>query len=128
MKLKFLAFGTPTPGYIIVAETINSIDLSIFPGGGKFTGDDDTQAAGILDVTRIEGELYVTLAQQGGSYQCQPTNGSHDWRGTGEWHDAESFSNDTCYITATSKPEGAEYHKTQYGWTVKLPEVEDGMV
>ena len=121
MKLKFKAKGITQPDYNISNETINGIDLSQFPDGGKFIGDDSTHAAGIYDVTRDEnGELIVTLAQRGLAYECCPNNGSHDWRGTGELIDSTEYNPSTCYIVATSKPEGAVYVKRAEGFTVTI--------
>ena len=123
MKLKFKAKGITQPDYQIINETINGIDLSQFPVGGKFIGDESTKTSGIYDATRDEnGELIVTLAQRGMAYECCPSNGSHDWRGTGELIDATEYNPNTCYIVATSKPEGAVYVKRAEGFTVALPE------
>ena len=120
MKLKFKAKGITQPDYQISNETINGIDLSAFPSGGKFIGDDSTQAAGIYDVTRDEnGDLLVTLAQRGLAYECCPTNGSHDWVESG-WIDAAGYDTEACYITATSRPEGAVYVKRAEGFTVTI--------
>ena len=121
MKLKFKAAGTPQPDYTISNETINGIDLSQFPAGGKFIGDESTRSAGIYDVTRDENdELIVTLAQRGLAYECCPTNGSHDWRGSGELIDSTEYDTDTCYIVATSKPDNAVYVKRDDGFTVTI--------
>ena len=124
MKLKFKAIGGDNPSYTISGERINSLDLSVFPEGGVFIGNEATQAAGIYNVARINGELFVTLAQRGLAYQCSPTNGSHDWSES-DWIDAASYNPGTCYIIATSAPMGAEYHRTAEGWTVCLPELEE---
>lgn len=123
MKIKFKAKGAPQPDYVIIAKTINGIDLSVFPEGGQFIGDETTNAAGIYEVTRTNGELFVTLAQRGLAYQCPPTNGSHDWTES-DWIDAADYHPDTCYIIAYAAPLGAEYHRTDDGWTVKIPEQE----
>lgn len=123
MQLRFKAKGISQPDYQISGETINGLDLLVFPEGGKFIGDDTTQAAGIYDVTRENGELFVTLAQNGVGYECRPTNGSHDW-GESDWIDAATFDNATCYIVASSAPPDAEYVKRDGGWTVALPETE----
>ena len=121
MKLKFKAKGINQPDYQISNETINGIDLSQFPAGGKFIGDESTQEAGIYDVTRDEnGELLVTLAQRGLAYECCPTNGSHDWRGSGELIDSTEYNTYTCYITATSRPDNAVYVKRADGFTVTI--------
>jgi len=122
MKIKFKAKGIQQPNYTIVVSTINDIDLSLFPVGGKFIGDEATQAAGIYDVEYVDSELHVTLAQTGLAYQCQPTNGSHDWVES-DWIDATEYDDNTVYILATSKPDNAEYLKTEAGCTVTLPEV-----
>ena len=123
MQLKFKAKGSCPLEYTIKQETINGIDLSVFPVGGKFIGDESTQTAGIYDVTRDEnGELFVTIAQRGLAYEYHPINGSHDWRGTGELIGSTEYNPNTCYIVATSKPESAVYVKRAEGFTVALPE------
>ena len=123
MQLKFKAKGSCPLEYTIKQETINGIDLSQFPAGGKFIGDESTKTSGIYDVTRDEnGELLVTLAQRGLTYECCPSNGSHDWRGTSELIDSAEYNPSTCYIVATSKPEGAVCVKRAEGFTVALPE------
>lgn len=109
----------------IMGNVVNSFDLSEFPEGARFVGDDDTRAAGINDVARLGGVLHVTLGQCGLPYECQPTGGSYDWHGTGEWIDAEDYDPNRCYIVATSAPEGAEYIKRENGWTVALPQAEE---
>lgn len=116
MKLKFEAHAAAQQ-YNINNKTINGIDLSVFPDGGKFIGDDDTKAAGIISVERIDGELYVTLIQACTTYQVPVY--SHDWT-EGEYIDSAEFSNDNCYIVATAKPVGTEYFKTEQGcWSVR---------
>ena len=121
MKLKFKAKGITQPDYQISNETINGIDLSQFPAGGKFIGDESTQAAGIYDVTHNGTELVVTLAQRGLAYECCPTNGSHDWCGSGELIDSSEYNPETCYIVATSKPDNTDYVKREQGFTVAIP-------
>ncbi|MGP7732921.1 hypothetical protein [Oceanimonas smirnovii] len=123
MKLKFKAFGTKQPVCNVIEGRVNNFDISEFPEGGQFVGNDATLAAGIYDASRINGELFVTVAQCGLAYQCTPINGSHDWAES-DWIDAANYNPDTCYIIATSAPESAEYHRTDDGWTVKLPEQE----
>ena len=124
MKLKFKAKGITQPDYTISNETINGIDLSQFPAGGKFIGDESTQEAGIYDVTHNGTELTVTLAQRGLAYECGPTNGSHDWQES-DLIDAAEYDENTCYIIASSKPEDAEYVKREQGFTVAIPAQED---
>lgn len=118
MKLKFLAVPT-APEYTIEDETINNIDLSVFPEGGQFTGDETTQEAGIYNVERDEtGELIVTLAQSCTGYQVQVP--SHDWRGSEALIDSTEYSNDVCYIIPTAMPEGCETFKTEdEKWSVR---------
>lgn len=111
--------------YVINGSVINGIDVALFPEGATFTGDETTAAAGIYNVERINGELHVTLGQRGLLYECAPTNRSHDWLGTGEWIDAADYNPESCYIVATSAPEGAEYLRRPDGWTVVLPEPEE---
>lgn len=110
--------------YTISGEVINGIDLSIFPADATFKGNADTDAAGIYNVERIDGELYITLGQHGLLYECTPVNGSHDWLGTSEWMDADDYDPEQCYIVATAAPDDAEYVKRAEGWTVKVPVVE----
>ncbi|QKS24176.1 hypothetical protein [Vreelandella titanicae] len=111
--------------YTISGEVINGIDLSVFPADATFKGNADTDAAGIHNVERIEGELHVTLGQHGLLYECAPVNGSHDWFGTGEWIDAADYDDEQCYIVATAAPENADYEKRSDGWTVTVPVVEE---
>ncbi|MGP5324925.1 hypothetical protein [Vreelandella titanicae] len=110
--------------YVISGSVINGIDLSVFPAGAIFRGNDSTNAAGIYNVELIDGELYVTLGQHGLPYECEPVNGSHDWFGTGEWINAGDFDPEYCYIVATAAPDDAEYVKRAEGWTVNVPVVE----
>ena len=111
--------------YTISGDVINGIDLSVFPADATFKGNADTDAAGIHNVERIDGELRVTLGQCGLLYECAPVNGSHDWFGTGEWIDAADYDNEHCYIVATAAPENASYEKRDDGWTVTVPVVEE---
>lgn len=106
-------------------EMINGIDLSNFPEGAALILTADILAAGIYDVERIDGVLYVTLGQCGLPYECQPIEGTHEWRGTGEWIDDADYDPNRCYIVATSAPEGAEYVQRENGWTVTLPQAEE---
>ena len=130
MRLKFQAKGACPTEYTIDNETINGIDLSVFPEGGKFIGDDATRVAGIYDVTRDEsGALIVTLGQRGIAYEINVP--SHNWQGDMDTLiDAADYSPDVCYIIATSKPESAVYKRTELGWTVAMPEreVDDELV
>jgi hypothetical protein len=121
MKIKILA-GAYFGGIEIVGNSVNGFDLSSFPSNGSFRTSEDMLSAGICNVEMIEGELIVSLIQQGGAYECQPVNGSHDWRGTGEWIDAADYDPAHCYIVATAAPEGAEYVKRDSGWTVVMPQ------
>ena len=127
MKLKFKAKGITQPDYTINNSIINGIDLSQFPEGGQFIGDESTQAAGIYDVTHNGTDLVVTLAQRGLGYECSPVNGSHDWRESG-LIDSTDYDADTCYIIATSKPDSAEYVKRNDGWTVVIEGNENELV
>ena len=128
MKLKFKAKGISQPDYTIDNSTINGIDLSQFPEGGQFIGDESTQEAGIYNVIRDESnELIVTLAQRGLGYECPPVNGSHDWQESG-LIDSANYDPNTCYIAATSKPNDAEYVKRTDGWTVAIEENENELV
>lgn len=124
MKLKFKAKGTLQPDYTIDNSTINGVDLSQFPQGGQFIGDESTRAAGIYDVSYDGSDLIITLAQRGLSYECGPTNGSHDWQES-DLIDATEYDENTCYIIASSKPEDAEYVKREQGFTVAIPAQED---
>ena len=123
MKIKFIPVGTCGVIDLTISEsTVNGFDLSPFPEGAKFFATEETLAAGIRCVDRIDGELYITVGQCGLAYECQPMNGSHDWSGTDEWIDAADYDPDRCYIVATSAPEGAEYVKRADGWTVVVPQ------
>lgn len=121
MKIKFLAVDTEH-NYSIANDTINELDLSVFPEGGQFVGDETTRSAGIYSVSRENGELCVTLGQKGVAYEA-PT-ASHEWAES-EWIDAASHDPKTCYIVATAKPDGAEYVKRAEGWTVAMPQEVD---
>ena len=107
MQVKFQAKGQQQPTYDILGETINGIDLSLFPVGGKFTGDDTTTTAGIYGVERDEttGELLVTLAQASKAYQVRVA--SHDWV-SGDYIDSTLYDAATCYLTPTKMPQGCE--------------------
>lgn len=123
MKIKFIPVGTCGVIDLTISEsTVNGFDLSPFPEGAKFFATEETLAAGIRCVDRINGELHVTVGQCGLTYECQPTNGSHDWSGTDDWTDAADYDPAKCYIVATSAPEGAEYVKRDNGWTVVVPQ------
>lgn len=120
MKIKFLALPSGVPDeYIISGSVVNGLDLSVFPEGGKFVGDETTREAGIHKVERDEtGELIVTLAQSCTGYQVQVP--SHDWRESEELIDSTELSNDVCYIIPTAMPEGCETFKTESGqWSVR---------
>jgi len=123
MKLKFNATNQ-APKHTIVNEAINNIDLSVFPEGGKFIGNDETKAAGIYAVESSDGELYVTLAQSCTAYQIPVA--SHDWRESTEYVDSADFSNDICYINPIAMPEDCETFKTDDGWSVRR--IENGLV
>ncbi|WP_316348470.1 hypothetical protein [Desulfuromonas acetoxidans] len=106
MKLKFLACGTLCPGYSISGETVNGIDLSIFPQGGQFVGNDETFSAGIFSVERDEaGELLVTLAQQTKVYHVPVF--SHDWEES-NFIDSVLYDPAICYCIPTAMPDGCE--------------------
>jgi len=124
MQLKFKAVNK-APQYTIDNETINGIDLSVFPENGKFTGDETTTEAGIFSVERTDGILYVTLAQSCTAYQTPVP--SHDWRGSEDYIDSTEFSNDTCYLNPTAAPDGFSFINTPDGWSVTL-EAEDELV
>ena len=119
MKLKFKAINQ-APHYTINNETINGIDLSVFPENGKFVGDETTTEAGIHSVERTEGILYVTLAQSCTAYQTPVP--SHDWRGSGDYIDSADFSNDICYLKPIAAPEGFSFINTPEGWSVRMPQ------
>ncbi|MGE6778258.1 hypothetical protein ACQKFL_11525 [Vreelandella titanicae] len=125
MKLRFKAIGQSPLNHAMASGSINNVDLSSFPEGGRFTGDSETLAKGIMNVERINGELHVTLGQPYLSYECQPVNGSHDWRGTGDWIDAADYDPDQCYIVPISAPPGATCVKRENGWTVAMPQTEE---
>jgi hypothetical protein len=119
MKLKFKAKGVIQPDYKVENQTINGIDFSQFVEGSQFVGNEDTSQAGIYGAEYVDGELVVTLAQTGVGYECTPVDGSHNWIGQPDLLiDASEFSNDTCYIVASSKPDEAVYVKRDNGWTV----------
>lgn len=124
--MKLLITDSPLhTDYTIRGDVINGIDLSVFPAGAVFEGNEVTSSAGICNVERRDGELYVTLGQRGLEYECAPVNGSHDWFGTGEWIYASHFDPDRCYIVATGAPAEAEYEKRPEGWTVVVPVFEE---
>lgn len=127
MKIKFLAVITAPEFYTIHNDFINGLDTSVFTEGAVFVGNEETQAAGIFDMKRRDGELYVTLGQCSLTYSCQPLNDSHDWLGGG-WIDAADYDPSRCYIVASSAPEGAEYVKREKGWTVTMPTEDEELV
>jgi hypothetical protein len=119
MKLKFKAKGAVQCNYKVENRIINGIDFSQFVEGSQFIGNEDTIQAGIYGAEYVDGELVVTLAQTGVGYECAPVDGSHNWKGQPDLLiDASEFSNDTCYIVASSKPDEAVYVKRDNGWTV----------
>ncbi|WP_311064104.1 hypothetical protein [Halomonas sp. DWK9] len=125
MQLTFVAKPTAPITINIDGTTVNGFDLSQFPVGATFMGNDDTDAAGIHHVKRTDDKFFVTLAQRVSAYECQPKNNSHDWEDTGDWIDAADYDPDRCYIVAKSAPQGAEYVKRENGWTVTLLEMEE---
>ncbi|MBR9923643.1 MAG: hypothetical protein GYB28_01470 [Gammaproteobacteria bacterium] len=124
MKIKTIPTGQYHP-LEIHGEVVNGFDLSEFPEGAKFVGNIDTSNAGVYHVERIKGELHIAVGQCDLAYECEPTNGSHDWAGTGEWIDAADYDPDRCYIVATSAPDDAEYVKRDNGWTVVVSQQEE---
>lgn len=124
MQLKVIAVNDAPLAHTISHEEVNGFDLSQFPEGGRFIGTAAMHAAGIWDMERIDGVLYVTLGQRGLAYECNPTGNSQDWRGTGEYIDASDYDPNHCYIVATSAPDGSQYARRQKGWTVAMPEPE----
>lgn len=121
MKIKVIPTGQYHP-LKINGEVVNGFDLSGFPEGAKFVGNIDTSNAGVYHVERIKGELYITVGQRDLAYECEPTNGSHDWTDADEWINAADYDPDRCYIVATNAPEDAEYVKRDNGWTVVVPQ------
>ena len=94
MKIRFLATGSSPNVYSIQDGTINNIDLSPLEHGGKFIGDDETQAAGIRDAERDEsGELWVTL--------CQAVGPGH-WVES-DWIDASAYDPNAIYVVYLDK-------------------------
>ncbi|MBT2772919.1 hypothetical protein J7J47_11865 [Halomonas sp. ISL-60] len=124
MNLKFLAKGAAPQSYAVAGEVVNGLDLSVFPEGATYTGSDVTLTAGIYNVERINGELFVTLGQCCVAYECSTVNGSHDWAES-EWINSADYDPSNCYIVATSAPPAAEYVKRENGWTVKMPDLEE---
>lgn len=130
MKIKFLAKGFAPKSYDINGETINGIDVSLFPQGGTFVGNDVTLAAGIYGVHWDNGVLHVTLGQMTNAYQFPVA--SHDWR-EGEWIDAADYDPAACYVKATN-PQAlvllesgkAEHFQDADGkWTVRMIDAEE---
>ena len=132
MKLKFRAVNVE-PSYTINNETINGIDLSVIEEGGKFIGDESTKEAGIYDVYRQDGELYVTLKQATIASQYPPHK-AH-WR-EGNWIDANSYDPDTCYVVPTGVAGRDDYDiiwttgltPEDEGWTITKKEQNDELV
>lgn len=100
MKLRFLATGKGGP-YSIDGETIDGIDFSIVEHGGQVLDTTELREAGVRGAWRDEsGELYVVLCQEvprtvelhGRKYP------QGDWRGSGQWIDADSYDPETLYI------------------------------
>ena len=126
MKLKFLAVARLV-SYEIQGSVINGIDTSLFTQGAKFVGNDQTRAAGVIDMFWVEQELHIVLAQ--------PTWTSDlPWaaRDAG-WVDASTYDPEARYVEATN-PQAieqiesgrAEYWRDPYTgkWTVRLIQLE----
>lgn len=132
MKLKFRAVNT-APSYTISNENINGIDLSIIEEGGKFLGDETTKEAGIHDVYRENGELYVTLKQATIASQYPPHK-AH-WRES-DWIDASEYDENTCYVVPTGVIGRDDYNivwktgltASDEGWTITKKEEENELV
>ena len=131
MKLKFLAYGQ-NKDYEINGDTINGIDLSEFPVDGVFTGNEQTEEAGIINVERDSEGLKVTLYQ--GTIAGQYPNRKAHWR-EGSWIDASGYDPETCYVNPTGMQgleEGVDYEIVkgvdvagEEGWTVRKLEGKD---
>ena len=124
MMIKFIPDGQKKHHYHISGTLINGIDISDFPENGKFTGNNATDLAGIVDVTLVNSVPHVTLTQRCLPYQCDIVNGFSTWVAS-SWVDANEYDENTCYVIASSKPEGAEYVKREQGFTVAIPAQED---
>lgn len=125
MKIKIKANSRKDVVNTVSGSTVNGLDLSAFPEGASFVGNEETHNAGIFNVERNNGELQVTIGQCGLAYECSSMSGSYDWRGSEELIDAADYDPDKCYIRAASAPEGAEYVKRDNGWTVVVPAEEE---
>lgn len=117
MMIKFIPNGQKNHHYHISGTLINGIDISDFPENGKFTGNNATDLAGILDVTLVDSVPHVTLTQRCLPYQCDIVDGFSTWVAS-DWIDASTFDENVCYIVAQSKPATAQYIKTELGFTV----------
>ncbi|RUR43382.1 hypothetical protein [Vreelandella populi] len=130
MKIKFLAKGTAPNSYDISGRIINGIDVSLFPARATFTGNEETQAAGIYGMQWVDGVLHVSLGQMTKAYQFPVY--SHDWE-EGNWIDATDYDRSKCYVKATNPQavalldgDQAEYFRDNDGkWSVRMTETEE---
>lgn len=122
MKIKFLATRVAPLNHSISGSAVNDIDISAFVEGSRFTGNDDTRAAGIVNMYWEGGDLHIVLGQKYTRYEI-PTNRQY-WSES-DWIDVADYDPDRCYIVATTAPENAEYVKRDNGWTVVVPETEE---
>ncbi|QJQ93911.1 MULTISPECIES: hypothetical protein [Halomonadaceae] len=132
MKAKFLATGAAPDYYTLSGETVaahnkgmtEEYNLSDFPEGGLFQSADPVDGVpAILNVERVNGDLYVTLCQQVIASQY-PDLKAH-WRGQ-QVLDSADYDPDTCYVTPTGLSGVYDYEIVRgkdvagvEGWTVR---------
>ncbi|KJZ07173.1 hypothetical protein TW86_18120 [Halomonas sp. S2151] len=140
MKIKVLATSQGADYYVFSGETVVAYeddheevyDLSLVTEGGVFMGADKlpSGAQAIRDIERVNGELYVTLAQKviAGQY---PGRKAH-WRES-PIIDAADYDPNTCYVVPTGMQGVDDYEIVQgvdvagnTGWTVRKKETADG--
>jgi hypothetical protein len=124
MKLKFDATMTGPKEHAIGQGHINGIDLTNFPDNARFLGNEETRIAGIRNVEKRDGVLYVTLEQK-----IYMTDMRIDAR-CSDWIDAADYDPTQCYVKAAN-PQAVEllasgaaeyFQDTEGGWSVRMIE------
>lgn len=120
MMIKVVPVGHSAPqSYTISGEVVNGVDISSFPEGGKMVDADLFRTAGIRDIKREEGVLYVTLIANCASYDTLDGADS-DWVES-SWMDAAEYDPSVCYPTPTNVDPVAELVFIDGCWTALVP-------
>lgn len=139
MKINFLAVSEAPSHYSFSGEVVQAhyergvveYDLASFPEKGVFKGAGllPSGAQAVRGIERVNGELYVTLAQKviAGQY---PGRKAH-WRES-PTIDAADYDPNTCYVVPTGMQGVDDYEIVQgvdvagnTGWTVRKKETAD---